>query len=172
MHSYQLEERKQHAGQDGIPRFYQRLSDNGFPIILRTPWIELERITFSSNVYGVFVAVPMDVNTRSTLDSIEAFVMETITIPDELESIHIGKTYKPLYRGETMNIKVDGDCWCLYYPPHDKSPELRAVHELAKRRKAKYRFAIKACQVYIVPHKDGSLASILLKMDCIEFKDT
>ena len=171
MHSYQLEERKQQAGSDDIPRFYQRLSDNGIPIILRTPWLELERITFSSNKDNIFVSVPVDDDTRSHLDTIEKFVMENATIPDELESIHNGKIYKPLYRGESMNISVRYGCWCLYHPPHEKSPEVRAVQELIKCRKAKYRFSITPYQIYIGPHKDGSLISIILKMDCIEFED-
>ena len=150
-------------------RFYHNLTNGGNELSIRTPWVELDRLTFTLSSHNVLVSVPIDNATRQELDIIESFVKDNVTIPTHLR--HKLTSYKALDRRDVMNIAISGDCWCLHYLSNTTFENVSTTC-LTDYRKCRFRFDINPSKVCLESCKDELKSSIMIRMSVIEIKDS
>ena len=143
---------------EGAPRFYRRLLRHGKRVALTTTARTQHLIHYCSSPRGICINVPIEPCMRRQMNKIEAFVRENVEVPPELQSK--GNVYKPLYPGSSMNILLDYHALVCYQPPTDFM-KLSACREMKQFGSAEYTFTINFDKIYIGPHKDGSVISIV-----------
>ena len=161
-----------------LPRYYDYLRGAKF----ETAWTELRVLPLKSSLRGAQVAVPIDPATRQHMDSIEAFVRDNVVIPAELQACK--GIYKPLYRGPSLFVEVDEYCTCFVFDVKTRSIQMKVdedypVFDVQKpfdmipvkefrNRRARYRFKLNLSKVYIGPHANGALVSLIPSLDAID----
>ena len=173
--------RTQIEGADDIPRYVDHLRGASF----ETAWTELSVLPLSSSMRGAQVAVPIDVATRQRLDDIEEFVRSNVIIPADLQAYRKSVVYKSLYRGPSMYMKIHPDCTCFVFDVNCRSIQMEVDEDVPcfsfhlpkpfdmipvkdfKNRRARYRFKVNLSTVYIGPHVNGSLVSLIPSIDAI-----
>ena len=145
---------------DGVTRYYQCLLNNEKKAKVHTSPMKLNHLSYLSSPKGVSICVPIQPNVRHEMDIIETFVKENVSIPPELSQQQQQCQYKSLYRGNSMKILIDPFSTVLYQPP-DEFLEIISTRHLPQLGNAMYSFDIKMDKIYIGPHKDGSMYSII-----------
>ena len=154
-------------GRDGVSRFFHRLLCEEKPLRIETTPIVMDRLSYASSPKGMTVAVPIDSETRRRLDEVEAFVKANIQVPEELQCRQrSNQAYKPLYRGETMNIRFT-EYGAIFHQPPNAFLDIVTYRQCPQFGKGTYVFTIYLDCVYVGPHKDGSLISIIPKIGSV-----
>ena len=149
---------KWEGASDGIPRFYYPIVHHEKRVRITTPPRLLDRLIYSSSSKGVMVEVPIDPCVREALDAIETFVQSTVSVPPEFE--HLKPVYKRLSRSRRLNLLLCERAALFYQPPNDFLTIL-PHRELPQFGPAMVSFDIYIKSVYVGPHRDGSLISII-----------
>ena len=99
---------------DSSPQYHCYLTHNGTRIKLKSLAFKTNGMRIYSRKDKLSVVVPTDDWLRSQLDELEKFVMENVTIPNDVSKMEggVGEEYKALYRGNPMSINVSQ--WCKY----------------------------------------------------------
>ena len=164
-----------------IPRYVEHLRGASF----ETAWAELPVLPLCSSARGAQVAVPIDVATRQRLDDIEEFVRCNVVVPTELQVYRKSAVYKPLYRGSSLYAKIHEYCNCFVFDVNCRSIQMEVDEDVPrfsfhlskpfdmipvkdfKNRCARYRFKLNLSTVYIGPHVNGSLVSLIPSIDAV-----
>ena len=95
------------------------------------------------------------------MDEVEAFVKANVQLPPELKCRQRSEhPYKPLYRGEVMNMRFD-EYAAIFHQPPDAFLEIKTYRDCPQFGRGVYVFNICFDTVYVGPHKDGSLYSLI-----------
>ena len=149
------------------PRYYQGILYDGVKLVLQSPVVHAKTITYSKNNFGgESVLIRVEPWLRCQLDIIENFVSQHVLIPKELLNSWPAKLesyYKPLFNGSYMYIQVGKFCTFTRSVPNSNYCVIPSVPR-PEFGEGKYSFTIEVPQVYLGPHKDGSLFSINMRI--------
>ena len=165
--SLRLQTATQLNGRDGVPRFFHRLLCEEKPFRVVTAPVAMNRLGYASSPKGMTVAVPIDAETRRRLDEVEVFVKANVEVPQELKCRQRAvQAYKPLYRGDVMNLRFD-EYAAIFVQLPNQFLDIKTYRDCPQFGEQSYTFNIYVDCVYVGPHKDGSLVSIILGVGSI-----
>ena len=154
-------------GRDGVSRFFHRLLCEEKPLRIETTPIIMNRLSYASSPKGMTVAVPIDAETRRRLDEVEVFVKANVEVPQELKCRQRAvQAYKLLYRGEVMNLRFD-EYAAIFVQLPNQFLDIKTYRNCPQFGEQSYTFTIYVDCVYVGPHKNGSLVSIILGVGSI-----
>lgn len=160
---------RQEVGGTGKSYYRQYLRHGGTKLVLLTPLYESGGLVFQTHGDSKSVLVNISPNLRATLNVVENFVTQNVSLPaDAVSQSLTGSLYKPLWHAENMMITVSR--WCKFYRLNDETKAYEIVPMTQQFNKGIYQISIEVPYVYIGPHKEGQSFSLTARVVQVLFQ--